>query len=372
MKIAIIRSEVSYSKGGAERYAANLCRELCDLGHEVWVLAEILGSDVHPAINHVPIQVSHISSSQRNRSFHRNAQAAVAHLKPDQTIALSRTYPSDAFRVSDPLHCFWMGIRYPGKIRRFLEGLNPRHRTILQMERAILDPANTRTIVTNSKLSKKLIAEFYPNYPQDRIHVIYNGVDHTQFSADTTLRDRQTLQLLFVGQDFKRKGLGAVIAGLAGALKKGCDCRLRVIGRDDAAPYREQAKRLGVSSRIDFSGPTKAIQDAYREADLFVFPSLYDPFANVVLESLACGTPVITTSTNGSAEIIEEGRNGYVISGESGPAPEDIAQCIACFCQLDHSERQRMRHLSYDASQRYSILANAQQMIDSCSESNPL
>jgi len=87
-----------------------------------------------------------------------------------------------------PLHCFWMKIRYPGKIHRFLQSLNPRHKTILSMEREILDPANTRMIVTNSKLSKKIIGQYY-DYPQERIHVIYNGVDHSQFTADTSLRD---------------------------------------------------------------------------------------------------------------------------------------------------------------------------------------
>lgn len=363
MKVAIIRSEVSYTKGGAERYAANLCRELCQMGHDVWVLAEKLGSDIHPAINHLPIRVNHISSSQRNLSFHCNAQAALNDIGADQTIALSRTYPSDAFRVSDPLHCFWMGIRYPGGFRRSLERFNPRHRTILRMERAILEPANTRTIVTNSELSKRLIARFYPKYPQNRIRVIYNGVDHSQFTADTSLRTKQPLQLLFVGQDFKRKGLAAVISGLAGALKKHCDCTLRVIGRDQSAPYREQANRLGISNRVVFSGPTKTIQDAYREADLFVFPSLYDPFANVVLESLACGTPVVTTTTNGSSEIIEDTKNGYVIGGDSEHLGAEITNRIEHFCSLDDATRQQMRFHARATAAKFTIGANAQEFI---------
>lgn len=364
MKIAIIRREVSYTKGGAERYAANLCRELCDLGHQVWVLAEILGPDVHCDIKHVPIQVVHRSSSQRNLSFHRNAQAALAGINPDQTIALSRTYPSDAFRVSDPLHCFWMGIRYPGKIRRFVERLNPRHRTILSLEEAILNPHNTRTIITNSELSKRLIGQFYPEYPQNRIRVIYNGVDHEQFSADTSLRARETLQLLFVGQDFKRKGLAVVLSGLAGALESGCDCTLHVVGRGNAGPYCEQAKRLGVSDRVHFSGPTKTIQEVYRQADLLVFPSLYDPFANVVLESLACGTPVITTTTNGSSEIIDEGKNGYVINVDSEGLALDITSRIERFYSLSDTDRQQMRLYSRTSAEKLTIRRNTENIIE--------
>lgn len=364
MKIAIIRSEVSYTKGGAERYAANLCRELCELGHQVWVLAETLGPDVHPDIDHVPIEVKRISSSQRNLSFHRNAQAALAEMKPDQTIALSRSYPSDAFRVSDPLHCFWMGIRYPGKFRRALERLNPRHRTILQLERAILNAKHTRTIVTNSELSKKLIARFYPDYPQDRISVIYNGVDHKQFAPTTAPRTKQSLRLLFVGQDFKRKGLAAVLTGLAGAVKTGFDCTLQVIGRDNAGPYRQLAKNLGIRGRINFSGSTKNIQNAYSEADLFVFPSLYDPFANVVLESLACGTPVITTTTNGSSEIIEEEKNGYVICGRSSHLAADITARIIHFGSQKYVKREEMRQEARITAEKFTIRANAAKFIE--------
>ncbi len=362
MKIAVIRSECSFTKGGAERYAANLCRELCELGHEVWVLAEIFANDIHPDLKHVPIKVNRTTSSRRNRSFNKNAQKEALKLNVDHVIALSRSYPSDAFRVSDPLHCFWMKIRYPGKIHQFLQSLNPRHKAILEIEKAILDPNNTRMIVTNSKLSKKIIGEYY-DYPQERIHVIYNGVDHSQFTADTSLRKRETLELLFVGQDFKRKGLGPVIEAVALAKNDGYICQLRVIGRDNPSPYQEQAKKLGILDLVTFEGPTRQVQDAYREADLFVFPSLYDPFANVVLESLACGLPAITTTTNGSSEIITEGEDGYVIEGATDHLATDIAACISTFCALSNEARQQMRQQSRTTTESYTIRGNAEQFI---------
>jgi len=160
-----------HQRGGAERYAANLCRELCEMGHQVWVIAEIFADNVHPDLIHIPVKVNWATSATRNRSFNQNAQKAAHQLSADQVIALSLCYPSDASRVSDPLHCYWMGLRYPGKIRYFIERLNPRHRAILKLECEIMSPQNTRIIVTNSRLSKKLIGQYY-GYPQDRIHVI--------------------------------------------------------------------------------------------------------------------------------------------------------------------------------------------------------
>lgn len=368
MKIAIIRSECSYTKGGAERYAANLCKQLCQLGHQVWVLAERFDPEIHPDLIHIPIKVNRSSSSARNTSFNNNSQKALEQLDADRVIALSRSFPSDAFRVSDPLHCFWMGIRYPGKIHRFLQSLNPRHRTILNIERAILDPQNTRMIITNSKLSKKLIGEYYPHYPQERIHVIYNGVDHHQFTAETSLRDSSELQLLFVGQDFKRKGLAPVIDALATVHKAGFPCKLRVIGRDKPEPYQAQAAKLGLTQHISFEGPTRAIQDAYRSADLFVFPSLYDPFANVVLESLACGLPAITTTTNGSSEIISEGKDGYVIEGATHHMADDIASRTIQFCQLTAEQRRIMRVHARQTAESYTIGRNAQTFVHHLSQ----
>lgn len=369
MKVAIIRNECSYTKGGAERYAANLAKCLCEQGHEVTVLAERYDDSVHPQINFVPIKVNRFSSASRTRSFHENSQAALKNIKADQVIALSRSFPSDAFRISDPIHRFWMEIRYPNPLNRFLQSLNPRHRTILKTEKQIIDPANTRIIVTNSELSKRLIAEYYPDYPQDKIHVIYNGVDLEKFAPGAPPEESETLNFLFVGHDFKRKGLSAVITAVANATEKGLKCHLRVIGRDKPESYQAQAESLGVGRFVTFEGATSSIQNAYASADLFIFPSLYDPFANVVLEALACGAPTLTTTTNGSSEIIEEGINGYVVDYPSDALASDIADRLMKFGQLDFSSRLEMRKHAREKAEAFTIEQNANNVIKALTES---
>lgn len=362
MKIAVIRQECSYRKGGAERYAANLCKALAEMGHHVWVLAEIFDPGIHPALVHIPIKVNRTTSSSRGQSFHQNSQAAVASLDADAVLALSRSFPADAFRVSDPLHRYWMKIRYPGKFHRFLQALNPRHRTILQLESAILDPANTRMIITNSQLSKDLIREYY-QYPADRIHVIYNGVDLERFQPAPAAEKVGPLQLLFVGQDFKRKGLAAVIDALGLVRDAGFTPLLRVIGRDDPSPYRARAERLGLSRQITFEGPSQDIHAAYQTADLFVFPTLYDPFANVCLEALACGSPVLTTTTNGSSEIITEGEDGYVVDGAAANLAPRLAAVITSFCQIPPDRRHAMRENARAKAVRFTTRANAEALV---------
>jgi UDP-glucose:(heptosyl)LPS alpha-1,3-glucosyltransferase len=363
MKIAVIRQECSYRKGGAERYAANLCKALADMGHHVWVIAETYDPAIHPDLVHVPVRVNHSTSSSRGNSFHRNSQQALATLDPDAVLALSRSFPSDAFRVSDPLHRYWMKIRYPGKFQSFLQSLNPRHRTILNLENHILDPANTRMIITNSQRSKTLIREYY-DYPAERIHVIYNGVDSEQFQPAPALETDGPLQLLFVGQDFKRKGLAALIEALAAVRAAGFTPVLRVIGRDDPAPYRAQVARLGLGDHITFDGASATIEQAYQQADLFVFPTLYDPFANVCLEALSCGLPVLTTTTNGSSEILTEDVDGYVVDGAAAGLAARLAEKIAGFCRLAADRRVKMRVQARDKAGSFTTRANAQAIVD--------
>lgn len=354
------------NKGGAERYAANLCHCLASAGHTVLVIAETFDTTIHPAIVHIPVRVNRTTSASRTRSFHERSQEAAAALETDAVIALSRTYPADAFRVSDPLHRYWMEIRYPGAIRRLIEQLNPRHRAILALEDGIFDPANTRMIITNSKLSRRLIGERY-DYPAERIHVVYNGVDLETFIPSrerTEERESASVRLLFVGQDFRRKGLAPLLEALSIAVSSGHTPSLRVIGRDDPKPYRALAETLGIADRVTFEGPTGKIQDAYRSADLFVFPTLYDPFANVCLEALACGLPVLTTSTNGSSEIVGEGTEGYVVDGTATGLPARLAEKISLFCALSGVARARMRRAARTKAEGFTIGANAAAVVD--------
>ncbi len=364
MKIAVIRKECSFRRGGAERYCANFCRGLAELGHQVYVVAQSCDTDIHPDIIHVPVRVNSLTSSTRNFSFHHNSQDAVAALEVDRVFALSRTYPADAFRVSDPLHLSWMGIRYPGKLRNFLESLNPRHRTILALEKNIFRPENTRMIITNSRMSKEQVVAMY-GYPEERVHVVYNGVDLEKFSpvvAGGGKGEKGELQLLFVAQDFRRKGLEPLLRALAILVVEGLNCRLLVVGGDRAAPFQKQAQQLGIASRVEFVGATRQVEDCYRRADLMVFPTYADPFANVCLESLACGLPVLTTTSNGAAEVIDRQVNGYVIEGNR-PFAEQIVESIREFAALSVADRQVMRERARAKAEGFTIAGNVEKTI---------
>ena len=133
------------------------------------------------------------------------------------------------------------------------------------------------------------------------------------------VRDEKKKTLLFVGSGFQRKGLYFVIKALPLVLKQ-ADVRLVVVGQGNQKKADRLAEKLGVLDKISFVGPVKEVAPYYREADVFVLPSIYEPFSNACLEAMAYGLPIVTTEMNGASEDIIPGKNGFVVKD-----PADIS-----------------------------------------------
>ena len=123
--------------------------------------------------------------------------------------------------------------------------------------------------------------------------------------------------MLFAGSGFGRKGLGFLIDAFGNLKNK--DGVLWVAGKGNPAPYQRQARRLGVAERLKFWGPQTDLSPFYQAATVLALPTIYDPCSNVVLEALACGTPVITTNANGAAAFLTPGENGEILT-----RPDDL------------------------------------------------
>src|SRR5205085_12366853 len=118
---------------------------------------------------------------------------------------------------------------------------------------------------------------------------------------------------LFAGSGWERKGLRFAINAVEAQKRK---MKLVVAGRGETGKFS--------SSRTEFRGVVRDMPALYRAADIFLLPTVYDPFSNACLEALAAGLPIITTKANGFAEIIESGRHGSVIDD-----PRDVAAISA-------------------------------------------
>jgi UDP-glucose:(heptosyl)LPS alpha-1,3-glucosyltransferase len=114
--------------------------------------------------------------------------------------------------------------------------------------------------------------------------------------------------LVFASMDFEGKGLRSILKALAET--RHADCRLIVLGTGPEAKFRRIARERGVESRAIFAGRRGDIARFYGTGDLFLLPTAYEPFPNVVLEAMACGLPVMTTTSSGGADILKPFQNG--------------------------------------------------------------
>jgi glycosyltransferase involved in cell wall biosynthesis len=159
--------------------------------------------------------------------------------------------------------------------------------------------------------------------PPDRISTLRNGVDGRRFTPGDRAAARAVTGLpagrpvlLCVGHLVARKGQHLLLPALAAAHAAGRRPLLVLVGDGpDAAALRAQAGRLGLTDDVRFAGvvPPARLPDWYRAADALVLPSLREGWPNVVLEALACGTPVLATAVWGTPEILTGCRAGLLV-----------------------------------------------------------
>ena len=350
MKIALVRARYN-PYGGAERFVARALRALATDRAETTEVAVLARSwkDVEAPVedNKLPIRFvrcdpPYIGSVWRDASF---ARAVHAHLQKesfDLVQSPERIAGLTIYRAGDGVHASWLErrARAAGGVTRFANlsvALNPHHRYLVHTERAMFEHPDLRAVICNSKLVRREIAERFA-IASDRLVLIRTGVDLDRFHPDArgAHRDatRRRLEIapdarvfVLVGSGFERKGVGPALA----ALRESPHAVLVVVGNDKHRDrYEAEAARLDVASRVRFIGPVADPLPYYAMADVFLLPTVYDPFPNAALEALACGLPVITTDACGAAELIEEGVNGWVVaSGQATPLQEAMQAATA-------------------------------------------
>lgn len=173
-------------------------------------------------------------------------------------------------------------------------------------------------------VSQSMKREFIRHYGDaaESIIVIPNGVDLKMFNpANRPLyRDRirqrhgisrSDLVLMIAGGDWERKGVSYTIEALS--LLPRPDVKLLIVGSGDEKLYGQLAELKQVRERIIFVSHTSVLWEYYAASDVFVFPTIYEPFGLVIVEAMASGLPVITSGIAGAADVIIDGVNGLLL-----------------------------------------------------------
>ncbi len=334
-RIALVRGRYD-AFGGAERFIERALAALKAQGASVTVVTRSWPGNDGTAIIVDPF---HVGSLWRDRSFARAVCDRLARERFDLVQSHERLACCDVYRAGDGVHAEWLAQRARGQspLRSLATRLNPRHRWLLEAERALFTGARLKAVICNSRMVAAEIRRHFAT-AEEKLHVIPNGVDCAQFHP--RLREehraamRQQLGLsqearvfLHVGSGFERKGVAFFLAALA---KLGATDAAIVVGKDKhAARYRALADRLGLGRRVVFAGGVSDVRPYYGAADAFVLATLYDPFPNAALEAMACALPVVTGPKCGAAELLAGDRGGRVVD------PIDIAALAGAMGALD-------------------------------------
>src|SRR4030042_6032677 len=182
-----------------------------------------------------------------------------------------------------------------------------------------------RKIIAVSHFTKWELTKYY-KIPAHKIQVIHNGVDIKKFQPAVDKRkvkvamglNPDDLAIVSVGRLYARKGLFTLIESMPDVIRKFPKAKFIISGKgqsDEMHKLNAHAERLGVRSNIVFTGytPDRELPTLYQAADVFAFSTFYEHHPFAVLEALATGFPVVTTTVGGIPETIKNGKNGFLV-----------------------------------------------------------
>ena len=318
-RIALVRARYT-PFGGAERFVANALEALGKSGAAITLVTRTWPQSDRGA--HLICDPFYLGNVWRDWGFARAACKLLEREQFDLVQSHERIACCDIYRAGDGVHREWLTqrTRHWSALKRAKIALNPYHAYVRYAETKLFRSAKLKAVICNSHMVKKEIEHWFQT-PAGKLHVIYSGVDTDRFHPDLRKKHRHTFRAanlipqeapvyLFIGSGFERKGVATLISAFA---RLPNSAHLVIVGKDRRqAHFARMAQAQGVALRAHFVGAVTDVGPCYGAADVFVLPTLYDPFPNVILEALASGLPAITSTKSGGAELIRDGINGYV------------------------------------------------------------
>jgi glycosyltransferase involved in cell wall biosynthesis len=183
-------------------------------------------------------------------------------------------------------------------------------------------------IVVNSVDVETYITREY-RAPRDRIRVIANGVDTGRFRPAESNAGGRPLHVVTVGRVVRQKNHALFLDAARQLLERGVDARFTIVGDGPLrAELGKRAAELGIAAQVTFAGERHDVEEILRTADLFWLTSSWEGMPNAVLEALASGVPVVVTEVSGTRELVEPGKQGYIVGLDDSRAIAERSAAI--------------------------------------------
>lgn len=327
MRILMLTHEYPPVGGGGGHVAYSIARQFVSMGHNVTVLTTGFRG-VPPEAFFEGIRVLRIPSV-RNNALDNNVYATtllylwqgtkvgrrlVLEENPD-VIHAHFTIPAGIVAVR-------LGHGFGIPVTITLHGADvPGHNPdefglIIKMLKSVIRTVWKRAshVIAVSQALKMLACETMPNL---EVQVVHNGIDMERFAPSSKPRSHEgPLRFLCVSRLVQRKGIQFLLQALARIEREAeFDYLLTIVGEGNfRSRLEENTRRLGLSA-VRFVGEKSHsdLPDYYRNAEVYVLPSLTEAFGLTFCEAMACATPVLGTTVGGLPEIVRNGLDGYLV-----------------------------------------------------------
>ena len=352
MRIALVAEHLDPALGGLEQWTWQFAHALRAAGHEAEIVAFGAASCVAEAGFRVHIVELGKSFAASADALGRAAGAGGFDVVHDMGVGNFGT-------LFHPHGGCGLAAREMNRLRipawrRMTLWKERRYREQDEMERRRMDSG--MPVVCVSKMVRRHFQENYGT-SGDRLPVIYNGVDLARWSPTRCAVERarwrerlgigKKFLLLMVAHNLRLKNAETAI-DVAHQLP---EARLVIAGSRKPERAMLHAKKRGVD--VKFLGPVEDTLPLYAAADACIHPTWYDPCSLVTLEALACGLPLITTTSNGVSELMQHGREGFVFEN-----PQDVRGMVGSVrTMIEPAQHAGMRVAARTCAEAHSLEA---------------
>ncbi|HEX2091281.1 MAG TPA: glycosyltransferase [Longimicrobiaceae bacterium] len=352
MKLVI--QNVSPVWGGNEKWLATLASGLVARGHEVVVACRREGP---------------VAGELGRRGIRTAAMRAGGYADPVRAARFARWLRRerpDALLITSWKEmgwAAWAGRRAGARVVVRLGIVRaPRHRRHTLPFRCWVD-----ALIVNASEIRRGWLDAAPWFPADAVHVILNGIrPHGATAADTVRALRESVSagpetLLFggAGHVARRKGFDLLLQAFERAAVP--DARVVIVGSGpEEAPLRALAERIGIADRVSWLGHRDDVPDVLAACDVFVLGSRNEGMANVMLEAMAAGTPVVATDVSGVRAALGATRDdppaGWIVPPDDVPAlAAALGEVAADLCSGGREAQRRAGEASRRVREWFSV-----------------
>ena len=317
MRIAFVIPNLG--AGGAERVASLLCNEWAAQGHAVtaitfdaagaggfYRLDESVALRQIDAVNRRANPVWRVATNLRRRS---RLSAILRALAPEVIVA---------FTTEANVVTLWAGagLGVPVVVSERNQPDRPGLGPLRRAARRLTYPRAAAIVVQTDA-----IAAWGRGHFRVPVHVLPNPVRREAQPHRGAVQEGEK-RLVAVGRLVRQKGFDRLIASFARLASKHLDWKLIIYGEGgERGALEAEIRRLSLGDRIAMPGVQTAMDRVFAETTLFVLPSRFEGYPNVLLEALAAGCPVVATNCPGAtAEILDEGRFGLLVTADDEDA----------------------------------------------------